>query len=253
MNITDFDVTESSIKSDKLKEHVYLITGAAGAIGSALAIALGTAGATTILVDRNNKGLDVTYDQITDAGGAEPIKLELDLASAGIPQYEEIADLIRIEFGRLDGIIHCAVESGTLTPLQQYPMEMLNKTLLVNLSAPYMLTRCCLDLLREADDACVIFSSTDVARQGKAYWGGYSISGYALEGLAQIWSDELESNTPVRINTLDTGPVKSLLRARIFPGEDSAKLPLADSVVPGYLYLLTSDVSGVALRIVGNR
>jgi NAD(P)-dependent dehydrogenase (short-subunit alcohol dehydrogenase family) len=253
MNITDFDVNETSINADKLKEHVYLITGAAGAIGSALAVALGTSGATTILVDRNSKGLDATYDQITDAGGAEPIKLELDLASAGMPQYEEMADLIRIEFGRLDGIIHCAVETGTLTPLQQYSMDMLNKTLLVNLSAPYMLTRCCLDLLREADDACVIFTSTDVARQGKAYWGGYSISGYALEGLAQIWADELETNTTIRINTLDTGPVRSLLRARIFPGEDPATLPSANSVVPGYLHLLTSDVNGVALRIVGNR
>jgi NAD(P)-dependent dehydrogenase (short-subunit alcohol dehydrogenase family) len=253
MNITDFDVRKYSIQSDKLKEHVYLITGAAGAVGSALAIALGNAGATTILVDRNSKGLDVTYDQITDAGGAEPIKLELDLASAGMPQYEEMAELIRNEFGRMDGIIHCAVETGTLTPLQQYSMDMLNKTLMVNLSAPYMLTRCCLDLLREADDACVIFTSTDVARQGKAYWGGYSISGYALEGLAQIWADELETNTPVRINTLDTGPVKSLLRARIFPGENPASLPLADSVVPGYLHLLTSNTNGVALRVVGNR
>jgi NAD(P)-dependent dehydrogenase (short-subunit alcohol dehydrogenase family) len=253
MNITDFNVNETSINAGKLKEHVYLITGAAGAIGSALAIALGTIGATTILVDRNSKGLDATYDQITNAGGAEPIKLELDLASAGMPQYEEMADLIRIEFGRLDGIIHCAVETGTLTPLSQYSMDMLNKTLLVNLSAPYMLTRCCLDLLREADDACVIFTSTDIARQGKAYWGGYSISGYALEGLAQIWADELETNTTIRINTLDTGPVRSLLRARIFPGEDPATLPSANSVVPGYLHLLTSDVNGVALRIVGNR
>ena len=252
MNITDFDVSKTSINSDKLKEHVYLITGAAGSVGSALALALGTAGATTILVDRNSKGLDVTYDQITDAGGAEPIKLELDLASAGMPQYEEMAELIRKEFGRMDGIIHCAVETGTLTPLQQYSMDMLNKTLLVNLSAPYMLTRCCLALLCEADDACVIFSSTDVARQGKAYWGGYSISGYAMEGLAQIWADELETNTPVRINTLDTGPVKSLLRARIFPGEDPASLPLADSVVPGYMHLLTSDLNGVALRVIGN-
>jgi len=73
-----------------------------------------------------------------------------------------------------------------------------------------------------------------------------------MEGLAQIWADELETNTPVRINTLDTGPVKSLLRARIFPGEDPASLPLADSVVPGYMHLLTSDLNGVALRVIGN-
>ncbi|HDH15667.1 MAG TPA: hypothetical protein ENG90_04195, partial [Gammaproteobacteria bacterium] len=75
MNITDYNVNDSSINSDKLKGHVYLITGAAGAVGEAVALALGTVDATTILVDRDSKGLDTTYDQITDAGGAEPIKL----------------------------------------------------------------------------------------------------------------------------------------------------------------------------------
>lgn len=252
MNITDFNINDSSIHTDKLKDHVYLITGAAGAVGGAVALALGTIGATTILVDRNSKGLDATYDQITDAGGAEPIKLELDLASAGIPQYEEMAELIKTEFSRLDGIIHCAVEPGTLTPLSQYPMDLLNKSLLVNLSAPYMLTRCCLDLLRESENAAVIFTSSDVARQGKAYWGGYSIAGYALEGLVQIWSDELETNTSVRMNTLDTGPVRSSLRAKIYPGEDPATVPAAESVVAAYIYLLSSDVNGVALRVTGN-
>ncbi|MEA1889399.1 MAG: SDR family NAD(P)-dependent oxidoreductase [Pseudomonadota bacterium] len=252
MKITDFNVNDSSFNSGKLKGHVYLITGAAGAVGGAVALALGTLGATTILVDRNSKGLDATYDRITTAGGAEPIKLELDLAAAGIPQYEEMADLIKTELGRLDGIIHCAVEPGTLTPLSQYPMELLNKSLLINLSAPYMMTRCCLDLLREADDASVIFTSTDAARQGKAYWGGYSISGFALEGLVQIWADELETNTSVRMNTLDTGPVRSSLRAKIYPGEDPSTVPAADSVVAAYLYLLSSDVNGVALRVTGN-
>jgi len=253
MKITDFNVNNSSFNSGKLTDHVYLITGAAGAVGGAVALALGTIGATAILVDRNSKGLDATYDQITDAHGAEPIKLELDLATAGMPQYEEMAELIKTEFGRLDGIIHCAVEPGTLTPLSQYPMELLNKSLLVNLSAPYMLTRCCLDLLYAADDAAVIFTSSDVARQGKAYWGGYSIAGYALEGLVQIWADELETNTSVRMNTLDTGPVRSSMRAKIYPGEDPSTVPAAESVVPAYLYLLTSDANGIALRVTGNR
>ncbi len=252
MNITDYDVSTPLSGTDKLKGRVYLITGAAGAIGTAVSVALGKIGATAILVDRNGKGLDATYDQITEADGAEPIKLELDLASAGIPQYEEMSALIKKEFGRLDGIIHCAVEPGTLTPLSMYPMEMLNKLLMVNLSAPYMLTRCCLDLLREADDASVIFTSSDVARQGKAYWGGYSIAGYALEALVQIWADELETNTSIRMNTLDTGPVRSILRARFFPGEEPSSLPVAESVVPAYLHLLISDANRSALRIKAN-
>lgn len=253
MNIIDYDVSNFSSSTDKLKDRVYLITGAAGAVGSAVSVALASIGAAIVLVDRNNKGLDTTYDLITKNNGSEPIKLELDLASAGFPQYEEMADLIKTELGRLDGIIHCAVEPGTLTPLSQYPMDLLNKSLMVNLSAPYILTRSCLDLLRDADDAAVIFTSSDVARQGKAYWGGYGISGHALEGLVEIWADELESNTSIRMNTLDTGPVTSAFRARNYPGEDPSTVPTAESIVPAYLYLLCSDDRGVALRVVGNR
>lgn len=253
MNITDYNVNNYPDNTDKLKDRVYLITGAAGAVGSAVAVALGSIGATAILVDRNSKGLDSTYDRIIETKGSEPIKLELDLSTAGFPQYEEMSDLINVEFNQLDGIIHCAVEPGTLTPLSQYPMDLLNKLLMVNLSAPYILTRCCLDLLRDADDAAVIFTSSDVARQGKAYWGGYSIAGHALEGLVEIWADELETNTTVRMNTLDTGPVMSAFRARIFPGEDPSTVPTAESIVSAYLHLLCSDERGIALRVVGNR
>jgi NAD(P)-dependent dehydrogenase (short-subunit alcohol dehydrogenase family) len=252
MTITDINVSELPSGNPDLKDRVYLVTGAAGAIGGAVAAGIGISGGTAILVDRNSRGLDTVYDRIVDSKGAEPVKLELDLASAGMPQYEEMADLVGSELGRLDGIIHCAVEPGTLTPLSQYPLEQLNKSILVNFSAPYMLTRCCLELMKQSDNASVIFTTSDVAREGKAYWGAYSITGHATEALAQIWADELETNTPVRLNTLDPGPVKSLMRARFYPGEDPASLPAADSVVPAYLYLLGEGVTGKSYRVTGN-
>lgn len=251
--ITDIDVSTIPSSNPDLKDRVYLVTGAAGAIGSAVAESIGASGATAIITDKNGRGLDSTYDRIVAAGSAEPVKLELDLAAAGAPQYEELAELVGSEFGRLDGIIHCAVDPGTLTPLAQYPMDLLNKSLLVNFTAPYVITRSCLELLKAADDACVIFTTSDVARQGKAYWGAYAISGHTTEAMAEIWADELEANTVVRINTLDPGPVRSLMRARFFPGEDVTGVPAAESVAPAYIYLLANKVNGEKLRVTGNR
>ena len=37
---------------------------------------------------------------------------------------KQLAQTIEREFGRLDGLLHCAVESGTLTPLELYETEM---------------------------------------------------------------------------------------------------------------------------------
>jgi NAD(P)-dependent dehydrogenase (short-subunit alcohol dehydrogenase family) len=249
MNITDFDATRHPVQSERLAGRTYLVSGAAGAIGSALAIALGRAGASVVLLDRNERGLDVTYDRIEQDDAPQPAKLVLDLATAGVPQYDELAEVIEQEMGRLDGIVHTAFEPGTLTPLDQYPLETWNRALLVNLNAPYLLTRSCLPLLLRAQDATVTFTTSDVARQGKAYWGAYCVTGFALEGLAQVWADELEANTPVRVNTIDPGAVQSHMRSRFYPGETAATIASADSVVPAYLYLLSSAANGLSLRV----
>lgn len=248
MNITQFDASAFSQDSIQLTDKVYLITGAAGAIGGAVAMALGKLGATVILVDVSKKGLDYIYDQMVEAAYPTPANLVLDMAAAGPEQYEEIAGIITSEFGRLDGMVHCATEAGTLTPLSQYPLETWSKVLLVNLNAPYMLTRACIELLKQADDAPVIFTTADVARQGRAYWGAYGITGHAIEGMVEIWADELETNTAVRLNTIDPGPVRSGFRTQLYPGELAKDQPSAEGVVPAYLYLLLEQVAGVALR-----
>lgn len=248
MKVTQFDAANFSVTDKQLADKVYLITGAAGAIGGAVALALGRLGATVILVDANKKGLDNIYDQMIEAACPTPANLVLDMAVAGPEQYEELADVITSEFGRLDGMIHCATEAGTLTPLSQYPLETWSKVLLVNLNAPYMLTRACIELLKKADDSPVIFTTADVARQGRAYWGAYGITGHAIEGMVETWSDELETNTPVRLNTIDPGPVRSGFRARLYPGELAKDQPSPDSVVPAYLYLLVEQVTGIALK-----
>ena len=159
-----------------------------------------------------------------------------------------MADLIKNEFGRLDGLIHCAVEPGTLTPLSQYTMEMLNKALLVNLSAPYMMTQCCLDLLREAKNASVIFTSTEVARKGKAYWGAYGVSKAGLEIFMQTLAEELESNTSIRVNSLDPGPVHTALRRIAYPAEDSSQLRSPADVTRAFLYLIGPESRGITGR-----
>lgn len=248
MNITQFETATHTPEDIRLNDRVYLITGAAGAIGGTLALTLGKLGATVILMDVNKKGLDAVYDRMVEASCPMPANLVLDMATAGPEQYEELADLITSEFGRLDGMIHCAAETGTLTPLSQYPLDRWSKVLLVNLNAPYMLTRACLDLLLKAADAPVIFTTAEVARRNRAYWGAFGIAGHAVESMMQIWADELENNTPVRFNTIDPGPVRSAFRTRLYPGELAKSQPSAEHVIPAYLYLLTQPVSGIALK-----
>lgn len=226
---------------DLLTECVILVTGAGDGLGRAAALAYARHGATVILLGRTQKKLEAVYDQIRAEKLAEPLLMPVDLARATLGDFEQIARAIDQQFGRLDGLLHSAAILGSLSPLSLYALDTWTQVMQVNFNAPYLLTRALLDALTKAESASVIFSSSDAARQGRAYWGAYAVAGAALENLAQTWADELSANTRVRFNTFDPGAVRTTLRARAYPGEDPALLPAPDALIGAYLYLMGKD------------
>ena len=234
-----------SAPEELLKDHVILVTGAGGAIGGAAALSYAKFGATVILLGRSEKTLNETYDAIVNAGYSKPMLCPLNLENATPGNYQALADSIEKEFGRLDGILHAAAMLGSLTPLEHYDLALWSRVMQINLNAPFLITRTCLNLLKAAENASVIFSAAGVGLKGEAYWGAYGVAHAAVENLAEIFADELESNTSIRINSLDPGLVRSRLRALAFPGEDPNTLPSADQIMPAYLYLMGNESIGI--------
>ena len=236
---------------DLLAGRVILVTGAGDGLGRAAALAYARHGASVILLGRTQQKLEAVYDQILAEQLAAPLLMPLDLAKAGLREFEQIAAAIEREFGRLDGLLHSAATLGALAPLALFDLATWQKVMQVNFNAAYLLTRACLGILEKSPDASVIFTTSEMARHGRAYWGAYAAAGAALENLAQVWADELSANTPIRMNTLDPGAVRTTLRARAYPGENPLTLPAPEEVMSLYLYLMGPDsrgTTGQALR-----
>lgn len=236
--------------TDLFSGRTILITGAGDGIGRAAAISFAKHGATVILLGRTVHKLELVYDEIEQAGGPQPAIYPMNLEGATVEDYQQLADTIEEQMGQLDGILHNAAFLGSLTPLDQYNLELWSRVMQINLHAPLLLTRACLPLLKKSDDASVIFTSSDVGRKGEAYWGAYAVSNAAVENLSQIFADELETNTNIRFNTIDPGAVRTTMRSRAFPGEDPNKLPLAEDIMNAYLHLMGPDskeINGQAL------
>ena len=231
--------------SNSLAGRIILVTGAGGAIGGSAAFTYAKYGATVILLGRSESTLNKTYDNIVNANYSIPMLCPLDLEHATPGNYQSLADSIDKEYGRLDGILHTAAMLGSLTPLEHYDLSLWSRVMQINLNAPFLLTRTCLGLLKNSENASVIFSAADVGSKGKAYWGAYGIAHAAVENLAEILADELESNTSIRVNNLDPGIVRSRLRALAFPGEDPNTLATASEIMPAYLYLMSDDSMGI--------
>nr|WP_303901153.1 YciK family oxidoreductase [Thiohalomonas denitrificans] len=237
--------------ADLLKERIILVTGAGGGLGAAAAKSFAAHGATVILLGRTIRKLEDTYDAIEQAGHPLPAIYPMNLEGAAPKDYAELAATVEKEFGRLDGLLHNAATQGQLTPLSQYSIELWSQVMQTNLNAPFMMTAALLDLLKASDDASVVFTTSDVGRKGRAYWGAYGISNAACENMMQIWADELEVNTRVRVNSLDPGPARTTMRARAYPGEDPNSIPLPEALMGAYLYLMgpeSRDITGQQLN-----
>ena len=228
-----------------LKNHVILITGAGGGLGSTAALALAKSGAHIILLDKNIAKLEVVYDAILAANAPEPIIYPFDLAGANENEYQELANTLTEEYGSLQGLLHSAVEFSSFTPVSQFGTKEWGHTLNVNLNAAFILTRMLLPVLEKSQHASIVFTSDSSARKALAYSGAYGVSKIAMEGLAKILAEELEAANKIRVNTLIPGAVDSPLRKRAYPAEDKAKLPTMASLAPAYLYLFGSQSIGV--------
>jgi NAD(P)-dependent dehydrogenase (short-subunit alcohol dehydrogenase family) len=230
---------------DLLKDRIILVTGAGDGIGRAAAKSFAAHGATVILLGRTIRKLEFVYDEIIQANHPKPAIYPMNLEGASPKDYEDLAEIIHKEFGRLDGLLHNASMLGKLTPLEHYDINQWYQVLQVNLNAPYMLTRACLGLLKQSSDASIVFTSSSVGRKGRAYWGAYAVSKFALEGLMQVLADELEENTSIRVNSLNPGKTRTKMRSDAYPGEDPNTLPMPDEIMNIYLYLMGADSRSV--------
>ena len=226
---------------DLLQDRVILVTGAGDGIGRAAALAFAEHGATVILLGRTQHKLEKLYDDIIANDWPEPIIHPLDLAKLDEQGALQLAAALEQNCGRLDGILHNAALLGSLTPLQQYKLDLWEQVMHVNVNVPLLISRACLPLLGEASDSAIVFTSTDDHEKDSAYGGAYGISKAAQDSLMHILADELETNTTIRVHAVNPGACRTRMRAVAFPGEDPQSVSAPSELVSGYLYLMGAD------------
>ena len=240
-----------TIKKDEFKDKIVLVTGANRGFGLAITMDLARVGATVIMLGRDLGSLEYAYDAVVDAGLTEPILYPLDLEGATPENYQELQDNILSQFGKLDGVVHNASILGAQMPIEQYDIKLWYSTLQINLSAPFMLTQFLIPVLSKSNDARVIFMSSTVGREARAYWGAYSVSKFGIEGFAKTLSEELEK-THISVNTVNPGKMRTEMRRAAYPAEDSSKVPLPEEKSQAIVYLLSSlspKINGEQLSI----
>ena len=93
----------------------------------------------------------------------------------------------------------------------------------VNVTANWRLIRSLDPLLRQSDAGRVLFVTSGAARKHIPFWGAYAMSKSALEILALTYAVECEP-TSIKVNLLNPGPMRTLMRKKAMPGENPEDL-----------------------------
>lgn len=194
-----------------------------------------------ILLGRSQEKLEALFDEIEADYPNQVFLHPMDFKTATAEDYAQLAASCEEEFTSLDGIIHSAALLGARAPIEHYPDADWHDLMQTNVTAPYLLTKALLPALARSEDARVLFLSSSVGRKGRAFWGAYGVSKFALEGLMQTLAEEVENTTSIRVNSLNPGGTRTNMRRDAYPAEDPSSVPEAKELMPVFLYLLSND------------
>jgi NAD(P)-dependent dehydrogenase (short-subunit alcohol dehydrogenase family) len=119
----------------RLNERISIVTGSAGGIGRAIALAMAEAGARVVVSDVRVDQGEATVSAIQAAGG-EAIFVACDVSNAD--QVSQLVTASLEHFGRLDVLVNNAGISGGSSLVHELELETWDRVMAVNLRGPFL-------------------------------------------------------------------------------------------------------------------
>lgn len=242
-----------------LKDKVAIITGAAGGLGKAFAIAFAKEGAKIAVCDKNFKGATETANEI----GENAIAIEVDVANETSTQA--MAASVIEKFGKIDILINNAAIYATIQrkPFYEISESEWDLVMNVNLKGVWMVSKAVFPYMKAANFGKIINISSATVMSGSPQWSHYVASKGGVIGFTRSMAKEVGD---FNINVNAIAPGFTLTDASLSLMENAQKYGVdrgaikrpssAEDIVGTALYLASSAsdfVTGQTIVVDGGK
>ena len=240
----------------RLANKVAIITGGARGIGQAISELFAREGATVIIWDLLEQGMETAAGINASGGRAEFVKLSVTDKAAVTKAARKVAD----RYGKIDILINNAGSIRDRT-LQKMSEEEWDAVIEVNLKGVFVCTQAVVPYMKTNQYGRIVSAASNVGLRGNFGQTNYAATKAGVIAMAKTWTLEL-AKYGITANCVAPGFTVTDMTAKI-PEEHleaikkqipARKMALPNDIAYGYLYLASDEasfVSGICLTIDG--
>ena len=226
----------------RLTGKIALITGGAGGIGQAAAKIFTAEGARVVLVDLDEAALQSAVQSIGE-----------DLASyvvADVTQPEQVQSYVNAaveRWGGVDIFLANAGIEGTLSPIPDYPVEIFDRVMAVNVRGVWLGLKYVIPVMRDRGGGSIVITSSTAGIGGSAGISAYVPSKHAVIGLMRTAALEC-APLGIRVNTVNPAPIET----RMMRSMEEMRVAAADSSAVTVQQTKQATAARIPLQRYGN-
>jgi 2-hydroxycyclohexanecarboxyl-CoA dehydrogenase len=220
--------------SYNFSDKVILITGGASGIGAAGARAAAAAGAMVVILDVNDELGSAVADEHKN----------ISFHKVDVSDHDAVQSVIGAisdEFGRVDGLVCCAIVQPLIPVLEMTP-DRLKKVLAINVEGVVWACKAVAPVMMKQNSGSIVMFASGTADFGKPFSSPYTASKGAVSGFAHTFAKEVQPYG-VRVNLLRPGIIDTPQYRASNPDADYSKMDKPEDVVGPLMFLLSDDAT----------
>ena len=228
--------------------HVIVITGAAGALGSAVAQAFHQAAAQVVLLDRSEN----RWPALSAAGAPAPITI----GNVNVMDEESVAAAVAQivqQTGRIDALINTVGGYRAGTPLHEMPVTDADMLMGLNARSVFLMCRAVIPHMLTQGSGKLVNIAARGALQGTAGAGIYSASKSVVIRLTESLAAELKQHD-INVNCVLPGMIDTPANRAAMPDADFSEWVATEALADVILFLCSDAaraIHGASLPVYG--